>query len=59
MYDLINSDMALSFMLNFPKIKKVLRNVDKLIEYLRGDEKYPQRNFEIDFYNGLIRKKGA
>lgn len=49
--------MKLSFMLNFPKIKKVLRDEDKLFDYLRGDEKYESRNYEIDFENKLIRKK--
>jgi hypothetical protein len=37
--------MKLSFMLNFPKIKKVLRDEDKLLEYLKEDEKYESRNF--------------
>ena len=49
--------MKLSFMLNFPKIKKVLRDEDKLFDYLRVDEKYESRNYEIDFENKLIRKK--
>lgn len=49
--------MRLSFMLNFPKIKKVLRDEDKLLDYLREDDKYESRNYEIDFANKMIRKK--
>ena len=52
-----NLDIKLSFMLNFPKIKKVLRDEDKLLEYLREDEKYESRNYEVDFTNKMIRKK--
>ena len=44
-------------MLNFQKIKKVLREEEKLIQYLREDEKYPDRHYEIDFERRLIRKK--
>ena len=44
-------------MRNFPKIKKMLRDEEKLIDYLRGDEKYETRAYEIDFEQRLIRKK--
>ena len=36
--------MKLSFMLNFPKIKKVLRDEDKLLDYLNADSNL--RNYE-------------
>ena len=49
--------MKLSFMLNFPKIKKVIRDEDKLWYYLKEDEKYETRNYQIDFDQKLIRKK--
>jgi hypothetical protein len=44
-------------MLNFPKIKKVLRDEEKLLDYLREDDKYESRNYEINFVNKMIRKK--
>ena len=49
--------MKLAFMLNFPKIKKILRDESKLFEYLKEDDKYETRNYEIDFDNKMIRKK--
>ena len=45
-------------MLNFPKIKKVLKNEQKLWSYLIDDEKYSSRNYELDFERKMIRKKG-
>lgn len=45
-------------MLNFGKIKKFLHDEDKLIEFLKEDEKYEQRTYEVDFEKRLIRKKG-
>jgi hypothetical protein len=50
-------DLNLSTLLNFPKIKKFLKDEGKLYEYLKTDDKYTQRNYEIDFDNRLIRKK--
>jgi hypothetical protein len=57
MYLCVDKDMNLSFMLNFPKIKKSLKDFDKLVQYLREDDRYESRNYEIDFEKGLIRKK--
>lgn len=51
--------MNIGFLLNFPKIKKVLHDQQKLIEYLQSDEKYDQRSYELDIENRLIRKKGV
>jgi hypothetical protein len=45
-------------MLNFPKIKKVLKDEQKLWSYLIDDEKYSSRNYELDFERKMIRKKG-
>lgn len=44
-------------MLNFPKIKKVLKDEDKLWEFLTGDEKLNIRNFELDPTRRMLRKK--
>lgn len=45
-------------MLNFPKIKKVLKDEQKLWSYLIDDEKYSSRNYELDLERKMIRKKG-
>ena len=42
-------DINIGLMLNFPKIKKFLRDEDKLIQYLREDEKYETRNYVVEF----------
>jgi hypothetical protein len=44
-------------LLNFPKIKKLIRDENKLLQYLKEDEKYVHRSYEVDFENKLIRKK--
>jgi hypothetical protein len=44
-------------MLNFPKIKKILKDDHKLFQYLVEDDKRADRNFEIDEERKLIRKK--
>ena len=53
-FDLV---MPVSFMLNFPKVKKAIRDEDKLLQYLQEDEKYHTRNYEINFEERIIRKK--
>ena len=45
------------FLLNFPKIKKVLTDEHKLAQYLENDPKYEGRNFVIDPVLKTIRKK--
>ena len=52
-------DIDLSLMLNFPKIKKVLRDIGKLGIYLKEDQKYQSRNYQIDFQRNVIRKKNV
>lgn len=59
MYFPLDLDMPVSFMLNFPKVKKAIRDEDKLLQYLQEDEKYDTRNYEINFEERIIRKKQA
>lgn len=54
---MLHIDLNISTLLNFPKIKKFLKDEAKLFEYLTTDEKYAQRNYEIDYENRMIRKK--
>lgn len=44
-------------MLNFPKIKKVLNNENKLWDYLTTDILYAIRSYELDYVRKMIRKK--
>jgi hypothetical protein len=46
-----------NFLLNFPKIKKILSDEVKLWQYLEEDKKYPSRNYELDYEKKMIRKK--
>ncbi len=45
MYVSTDIDIKMSLMLNFPKIKKLLKDEDKLFRYLQEDEKYDSRNY--------------
>jgi hypothetical protein len=49
--------IPIRLMLNFPKIKKVLRDEHKLLRFLVDDEKRDERNFEIDELRKMIRKR--
>jgi hypothetical protein len=44
-------------MINFPKIKKALTDINKLWAYLASDNRYASRNYELDFERKMIRKK--
>lgn len=57
MYFFFHLDLNISFLLNFPKIKKLIRDENKLLQYLKEDERYVHRSYEVDFENKLIRKK--
>ena len=45
MYIFHHLDLNLRILLNFPKIKKFIRDEDKLIQYLKEDDKYEQRHY--------------
>lgn len=44
-------------MLNFPKIKKLSLNEDKLLDYLLSDPRKNTRHYELDQQYKLIRCK--
>ena len=53
-----NPDIPVDFMLNFPKIKKVLTDQDKLWDFLTHDDKYKSRSYELEHSKRMLRKKG-
>lgn len=46
-------------MLNFPKIKKVLKDEERLWRYLTEDEGLANRNYELDHERRMLRKKSS